>query len=107
MSWAERRERKAMTDRSHPLSLTRQVRLLDLSRSSLYYQPASVTGDDLTMMAAIDEIHLMLPIYGARRIRDELRDRGFAVGRDQPAEPGNTNLKGVFIPIHATIWRHS
>ncbi len=33
-------------------------------------------------MAAIDEIHLELPFYGARRIRGELKDRGFAVGRD-------------------------
>ena len=33
-------------------------------------------------MATIDEIHLELPFYGARRIRGELRDRGFAVGRD-------------------------
>jgi putative transposase len=86
-----------MTDRSHPLSLTRQARLLDLSRSSLYYQPAAVTGDDLTMMAAIDEIHLMLPFYGARRIRDELRDRGFTVGRDHTSTlMGRMGLEALF-----------
>jgi putative transposase len=70
---------------------------LDLSRSSLYYQPAAVTGDDLTMMAAIDEIHLMLPFYGARRIRDELRDRGFVVGRDHTSTlMGRMGLEALF-----------
>jgi putative transposase len=71
-----------MIDRSHPLPLTRQAPLLALSRSSLYYQPAQVSDADLALMTAIDEIHLELPFYGARRIRDELQDRGFAVGRD-------------------------
>jgi putative transposase len=74
-----------MTDKTHPLSLTRQARLLSLSRSSLYYQPAAVTGDDLTMMAAIDLVHLELPFYGSRRMKDELREKGFAVGRDHVA----------------------
>src|SRR5660398_52119 len=36
-------------------------------------------------MAAMDEIHLALPFYGIRRIRDELRDRGFRVGRGHVA----------------------
>jgi len=71
-----------MTDRTHPLPLTRQARLLDLSRSSLYYQPAAMSEADLAVMAAIDRVHLELPFYGARRLRDELREKGFAVGRD-------------------------
>ncbi len=50
-----------MTDRSHPLPLTHQARLLDLSRSSLYYQPVGTSDEDLALMAAIDEIHLELP----------------------------------------------
>ena len=36
-------------------------------------------------MAAIDEIHTELPFYGIRRIRGELRGRGFAVGRQHVA----------------------
>ena len=70
-----------MMDKTHRLPVTRQARLLDLSRSSLYYQPASTSEADLALMAAIDEIHLVFPFYGARRIRSELGDRGFAVGR--------------------------
>jgi len=70
-----------MIDKGHLLSLTRQARLLDLSRSSLYYQPAGTSDEDLALMAAIDEIHLELPFYGARRIKDELHARAFVVGR--------------------------
>ena len=36
-------------------------------------------------MAAIDEIHTELPFYGARKIKGELRDRGFVVGRQHVA----------------------
>ena len=74
-----------MINRSHPLPLTHQARLLDVSRSSLYYEPVGTSDGDLSLMAAIDEIHLALPFYGIRRLRDELVARGFAVGRDHVA----------------------
>jgi len=70
-----------MIDRNHPLPLARQARLLDLSRSSLYYEPVGPSDRDLALMAAMDEIHLQFPFYGSRRIKDELRDRGLQVGR--------------------------
>ena len=72
-----------MIDKTHPLPVSRQARLLSLSRSSLYYQPIGTSKSDLALMAAIDLVHLKLPFYGARRLRDELRDQGFAVGRER------------------------
>ena len=74
-----------MIDRKHPLPVTRQARLLGLSRSSVYYEPVPVNATDLALMAAMDEIHMKLPFYGIRRIRGELADRGFAVGRQHVA----------------------
>jgi putative transposase len=74
-----------MIDRTHPLPVTRQARLLGLSRSSVYYEPVPVNATDLALMAAMDEIHMKLPFYGIRRIRGELADRGFAVGRQHVA----------------------
>ena len=65
----------------HRLPITRQARLLDLARSSVYYRPLDTSERDLALMAAIDEIHTELPFYGIRRIRGELRGRGFDVGR--------------------------
>jgi putative transposase len=74
-----------MIDAGQPLPVTAQARLLGLSRSSVYYQPVGPSPRDLSLMAAMDEIHLEFPFYGIRRIRDELRERGFQVGRGHVA----------------------
>ena len=71
-----------MIDSPHPLSLTKQASLLDLSRSSLYYEPVGTSEADLLVMAALDELHLEFPFYGSRRLVDELLGLGFAIGRD-------------------------
>ena len=40
-----------MVERQHPsLSVVRQCKLLDISRSGLYYQPVGVSEEDLTLM---------------------------------------------------------
>lgn len=70
-----------MIDRQHELPLTRQSQILDLSRSSLYYRLVGVSERALEMMKIIDEVHLEHPFYGTRNIRDELRERGYKVGR--------------------------
>jgi putative transposase len=44
-----------------------------------------MSSSELALMAAIDEIHMKLPFYGIRRIRGELADRGFLVGRGHVA----------------------
>jgi putative transposase len=71
-----------MTDKEHLLPVTRQAHLLDLSRSSLYYQPVSTGEADLALMAAMDAVHMKLPFYGARRLQGQLHDQGFAIGRE-------------------------
>ena len=70
-----------MIDPEHALPLTRQSRILELSRSSLYYEAVPISDRDLQLMRLIDEIHLKYPFYGIRRIRNELRDLGHDVGR--------------------------
>src|SRR5438045_3339510 len=67
-----RSERKAMIDRRHRLSVTRQARLLALSRASVYYRPRPVSHADLALMRRIDELHLELPFTGSRLLRDLL-----------------------------------
>jgi len=71
-----------MIDKGHPLPVTGQARMLGLSRSIIYYEPVGDSEADLALMTAIDVVHMKLPFYGARRLRDELRDQGFAVGRE-------------------------
>jgi putative transposase len=70
-----------MIDRDHKLSITRQARLLNISRGSVYYLPQPVSPADLALMRRIDELHLEHPFMGARMLRDQLKRQGFAVGR--------------------------
>jgi putative transposase len=70
-----------MIDRSHDLPVTRQARVLKLSRSSVYYQPHAVSAADLAIMRRIDELHLDYPFAGSRMLRDLLRGEGVQIGR--------------------------
>lgn len=70
-----------MINRTHALPLVRQCQLLELSRSTVYYQPTSVSSADLTLMRRIDELHLAYPFAGARMVRDLLRREGHMIGR--------------------------
>lgn len=70
-----------MINREHPLSLSQQSRLLNISRSSLYYKAVGESDRDLELMRLIDETHLKWPFLGSRRIRDELRELGHDIGR--------------------------
>jgi putative transposase len=74
-------ERRAQIHTNHALPKTRRCELLNVARSSAYYRPEPVSAQDLTLMRRIDEIHLRLPFYGSRRMRDELEDRGHVVNR--------------------------
>ena len=51
------------------LSLTRQTELLGVSRSSLYYQPATISEEDLILQTKVDEIYTAHPESGARTIK--------------------------------------
>jgi putative transposase len=67
-------------DPTHKLSLTRQAQLLQLSRASLYYEPAA-SAADLQLMRRLDELHLQWPFLGSRMLRNMLRLEGIVVGR--------------------------
>ena len=74
--------RRAVVDRQHPsLSVVRQCKLLDISRSSLYYKSIGVSHDDLTLMKLIDRQYLVTPFYGARKIAAWLKSQGRRVNR--------------------------
>jgi len=70
-----------MIDKEHPLTVTKQCHLLQLSRSSLYYTPVPVSDNDRELMRLIDEIHLEEPYLGSRGMKSVLRLRGHKVGR--------------------------
>ena len=61
--------------------MVRQCTLLGISRSGLYYQPAGVSEEDLTIMKLIDRQYLATPFYGARRLAVWLKYQGHRVNR--------------------------
>lgn len=70
-----------MIDKEHPLSITKQCHILQLSRSSVYYEPVPVSDEDRELMRMIDEIHLEEPYLGSRGMKSALRMKGHRVGR--------------------------
>jgi len=72
-----------MIERGHELPMTRQAKLLKLSRSSVYYRPRPVSPADLAIMRRIDELHLDYPFAGSRMLRDLLRGEGIQTGRQR------------------------
>jgi len=65
--------------------MMRQCELLDLCRSSLYYQPKATSPADLALMRRIDELHLEYPFFGSRRLAEMLKRDGTPVGRQHVA----------------------
>jgi len=62
-------------------SVARQCQLLDISRSSLYYQPVGTLEEDLTLMKLIDRQYLATPFYGARRMAVWLKSQRYEINR--------------------------
>ncbi|MDH2349040.1 IS3 family transposase [Bradyrhizobium sp. SSUT77] len=74
-------ERKAMIDREHDLSITKQAEILRISRGSVYYLPRQVSSADLEIMQRLDRLHLEYPFAGSRMLRGLLALQGCKVGR--------------------------
>lgn len=52
--------------------MRRQCELLELERSTYYYQPCSESRENLAWMRAIDQLYLKHPFYGSRRMAENL-----------------------------------
>ena len=74
-----------MIERSHDLPITRQAKVLNISRGSVYYKPRPVSAEDLSIMRRIDELHLDYPFAGSRMLRDMLCREGRQIGRQRVA----------------------
>jgi putative transposase len=70
-----------MINPEHDLPITRQAKLLDISRSAVYYVPRPISEADLNLMRRLDELHLEHPFMGARMLKRELAKDGIEVGR--------------------------
>lgn len=61
------------------LSIRRQCELLQLNRSSYYYEAEPVSDEDIILMHEIDEIYTKRPFYGWPRITEQLKQNGYRV----------------------------
>ena len=77
-----REKRRGMIEPGHPkLSLSRQCRLLRVSRSSVYHSPKGESAENLALMRRIDKLFLEYPFYGSRQMVRHLWREGIRVGR--------------------------
>ena len=77
-----RDRRKEIVEPEHRrLSITKQCNLLQISRSSWYYEALRESTQNLELMRRIDEQFLKTPEYGARQMARYLRRKGYWVNR--------------------------
>ena len=70
-----------MIDPEHDLPIQTQAKVLEISRSTVYYQPRPISDQDLWLMRRIDELHLNYPFAGSRMLRGLLAQQNLEVGR--------------------------
>jgi len=107
-----------MIDKAHPLSITRQAEILNISRSNVYYLPQPMSQADLSLMRRLDELHLNFPFAGSRMLRDLLRLEGHQIGRKHVAtlmrkmgiealyRKPNTSRRHTAHPVFPYLLRH-
>jgi putative transposase len=78
-----KKERAELVEKNHPkLSVRAQCELLEVPRSSLDYRPVGESEEDRELMRLMDEIYLIDPCIGTRRLVKVLeRDHGRKVNR--------------------------
>jgi putative transposase len=83
VSLASSKERKTLLDTKLNLSINQQCKLLNISKSSLYYQPIKPfsTDKEIKLLDAINNIYSDFPYYGYRRITKQLQIDGYNVNR--------------------------
>ena len=75
------KERKKMVNKRVDISLSRQCKILKISRSSLYYMPVGFNPKTLELMRQIDRVFTQYPFFGSRQIAAYLPRKGYHAGR--------------------------
>jgi len=70
------KERLALIDRNHAISIRRQTQILSINRSQLYYKPAGEIEENLTLTKQMDKLFLADPTLGVLGMQDELAEIG-------------------------------
>ena len=74
--------KKSLIDsQAQTISLSRQCKLIGVSRSSLYYKPKPMSEINHSILNAMDEIYTDNPEYGYRYIHKQLLENGVSIGK--------------------------
>ena len=77
-------DRRQLIKRKHAsLSVKRQCELLEMNRSSYYFEPEGEPPETFELMRQIDRLYTDHPYFGSRRIAAVLRRGGQPVSRDR------------------------
>lgn len=79
MSHSERKEMVVRDDKN--LSIAKQCQVLNISRSSFYYQPGQASAETLAIMNRMDELFMAYPFFGSRQMINSLQREGISIGR--------------------------
>lgn len=98
-------QRREMIDRSEGAkSISRQCKLVGLSRSTLYYTPSKTNDLDILLMKELDKLYMEDPTRGTRRMAHELKKMGYKIGRCHVRTLMQTmRLKTVYCMPRTTI----
>jgi putative transposase len=89
------------------LSVKRKCELLNVVRSTVYYQPKSVEDNAAVLMNEIRDIYQETPSYGYRKITIGLRQRGFVVNHKKVQNLlATAGIKAIY-PAKRTTIRNS
>lgn len=75
-------KRKLVGD-NKDMSMVEQCGLVELNRSTLYYEPVPYSDEEVRLFNEIDVVYTDKPYYGHRKIWKELLRRGLSIGRDR------------------------
>ena len=83
ISLASSKERKTFLNTKLNLSINKQCKLLQINKSTLYYQPKKPfsTSKEIKLLDAINTIYSDFPVYGYRRMTKQLQIDGYNVGK--------------------------
>ena len=70
-----------MIDPKVKLHVTKQAKLLKISKGCFYYRPRPTSERNLMAMPFMDKLHTQSPFVGSRMIRTLLNEMGMKIGR--------------------------
>jgi len=76
--------KKSLIESKHnKISVLEQCEAIGISRSSYYYQPVPMSQENIKLLHKIDEIATDNSEYGYRFIYEQLKEDGYAIGRNR------------------------